>query len=238
MNMKQIRIRGSVVVSALLLVSSVNLASAQEISYAWLDMSFIGQEVDRGGVQVPIPGQSVEIAGSDGDGIRFRGSVGAWKNLYLFVDYGSTDIDVDAVITNEQGVFEASDEFDFTAIRGGVGLKFSIFNKTDIFAEVSYDSTDFDFGSFAGEEFDIDAQEVGGAVGFRTLFGDHFELKVQGRYTNVGDIDLNTLEFDSDTLYSIGFAWEVIRGFSIVGDYESGEFSSYGLGFRLDLSED
>lgn len=236
--MKQIRFRGAAVASALLLVSSTNLASAQEISYAWLDMSFISQEIDRGGVQVPIPGQSVEIAGSDGDGIRFRGSVGAWKNLYLFVDYGSTDIDVDAIITNEQGVFEASDEFDFTSIRGGLGFKYSIFNNTDIFAEVSYDSTDFDFGSFAGEEFDIDAQEVGGALGFRTLFGDHFELKVQGRFTDVGDIDLNTMEFDSDTLYSIGFAWELIRGFSIVGDYESGEFSSYGLGFRLDLAED
>jgi hypothetical protein len=238
MSMKQIRFRGAAVASALLLVSSTNLASAQEISYAWLDMSFISQEIDRGGVQVPIPGQSVEIAGSDGDGIRFRGSVGAWKNLYLFVDYGSTDIDVDAIITNEQGVFEASDEFDFTSIRGGLGFKYSIFNNTDIFAEVSYDSTDFDFGSFAGEEFDIDAQEVGGALGFRTLFGDHFELKVQGRFTDVGDIDLNTMEFDSDTLYSIGFAWELIRGFSIVGDYESGEFSSYGLGFRLDLAED
>jgi len=201
-------------------------------------MSFMGQDIDRSGVQVPIPGQSVEVAGSDGSGIRFRGSIGTWKNLYLFVDYGSTDIDVDAIIRNSQGTFEASDEFDFTSIRGGLGWKWSVFNKTDLFAEVSYDSTDFDFGSFAGENFDADAQEIGGALGFRTLFGDNFEVKLKGRYTEVGDIDLSTLEFDSDTLYSIGFAWNVIRGFSIVGDYETGEFSSYALGFRLDLDED
>lgn len=236
--MKNVRIHGVVALSASLLLCSGGPAAAQEIAYSWMDMSFIGQEIDRSGVQVPIVGQSVEVAGSDGDGIRFRGSVGTWKNLYLFVDYGSTDIDVDVVITNNQGVFEDSDEFDFTSIRGGIGFKYSVFNKTDIFAEVSYDSTDLDFGSFAGENFDTDAQEIGGALGFRTLFGDHFELKIQGRFSNVGDVELNTLEFDSDTLYSIGFAWELVRGFSIVGDFESGGFSSYGLGFRLDLDED
>jgi hypothetical protein len=236
--MKKVQIQESLALAALLLFFGAGPAAAQDIGYSWLDMSYMGQDIDRSGVQVPIPGQSVEVAGSDGSGIRFRGSVGTWKNLYLFVDYGSTDIDVDVVITNDQGVFDDSDEFDFTSIRGGLGWKYSVFNKTDIFAEVSYDSTDFDFGSFAGEDFDADAQEIGGALGFRTLFGDHFEVKVQGRYTNVGDIELNTLEFDSDTLYSVGFAWTVIRGLSIVGDFESGEFSSYALGFRLDLDED
>jgi hypothetical protein len=236
--MKKVQIQGLMVLAALLLLFGAGPAAAQEIRYSWLDMSFMGQDIDRSGVQVPIPGQSVEVAGSDGSGIRFRGSIGTWKNLYLFVDYGSTDIDVDAIIRNSQGTFEASDEFDFTSIRGGLGWKWSVFNKTDLFAEVSYDSTDFDFGSFAGENFDADAQEIGAALGFRTLFGDNFEVKVQGRYTEVGDIDLSTLEFDSDTLYSIGFAWKLIRGFSIVGDYETGEFSSYALGFRLDLDED
>lgn len=236
--MKRVTIQGAVALTAVLFLFSAGSATAQEIRYSWLDLSFIGQEVERTGLQVPIPGQSVEVATSDGDGVRFRGSVGTWKNLYLFVDYASSDIDVDVVITNSQGVFEDSDEFDLTSIRGGLGVKWSILDKTDLFAEVSYDSTDFDFGSFALENFDADAQEVGGALGFRTLFGDHFELKIQGRYTNAGDVDLNTLEFDSDTLYSVGFAWEVMRGLSIVGDFESGEISTYGLGFRLDLDED
>lgn len=236
--MKKVRIQGSLALAAWLLVFGAAPAAAQEIGYSWLDMSYTAQDIDRSGVQVPIVGQSVEASASDGSGVRFRGSVGTWKNLYLFVDYASTDIDVDAVITNDQGIFEASDEFDFTTIRGGLGWKVAVFSRTDLFAEVSYDSTDFDFGSFAGEEFDADAQEVGGSLGFRTLFGDHFELKVQGRYSAVGDLDLNTLEFDTDTLYSVGFAWEVLRGLSIVGEYESGEFSSYSLGFRLYLDED
>ena len=180
--MKNERILGAVALSALLLFFCAGPAAAQEVRYSWLDISFMGQDIDSSGVQVPLPGQSVEVAGSDGDGIRFRGSLGTWKNLYLFMSYASADIDVDVVITNAQGVFDTSDEFDFTAIRGGLGWKYSIFYKTDIFAEVSYDSTDFDFGSFAGENFDADAQEIGGALGFHTLFGDHFQLTVKGRY--------------------------------------------------------
>ena len=236
--MKNERILGTVALAALLLFFGAGPAAAQEVRYSWLDMSVLAQDVDRGGVQVPVPGQSVEVNANDGSGVRFRGSLGTWKNMYLLVSYGSTDIDVDAIITNDQGVFETNDEFDFTTIRGGIGVKWSIFQQTDLFAEVTYDSTDLDFGSFAGENFDADAQDVGAALGFRTMFGDHFEMKVEGRYTQVGDVELNTLEFDNDTLFSVGFAWEVIRGFSIVGDYESGQFSSYGLGFRLDLSED
>lgn len=234
--MKTMQAFGAAVAAAVLLVAGP--VAAQEIRYSWMDMSFMQQDIDRAGVQVPIPGQSVDVAGSDGDGVRFRGSIGTWKNLYLFIDYGSTDIDVEAVVTNAQGAFPATDEFDFTAIRGGVGWKWSVFDKTDLFAELSYDSTDFDFGSFAGEDFDADEQDLGAALGVRTLFGDDFELKIQARHSNVGDIDLNTLAFESDTLFSVGFAWEVIRAFSIVGDYESGEFSSYSLGFRLDLDED
>ena len=64
------------------------------------------------------------------------------------------------------------------------------------------------------------------------------ELRVYGRYTSVGDVDLNTAEFDDDTLIGAGFGWQLVRGLSIVGDYEAGEFSNWSIGFRLDLDED
>ena len=223
---------------AILLAAPLAPASAQEIRYSWMDFSFMAQDIDRQGTLVPIAGQTVDVDGSDGSGVRFRGSFGTWKNLYLFIDYGSTDIDVDAVVTNAGGMFPASDEFDFTAIRGGLGWKYPVFNKTDMFLELSYDSVDYDFGSFAGEDFDMDQKDVGGAIGVRTLFGDDFELRVQGRYTSVGDAELTLGVFDSDVLYGVGFAWQVMRGLSIVGDYEAGEAGSYSVGFRLDLSED
>lgn len=213
-------------------------ANAQEVRYSWLDMSFMAQDVDRMGSQMPIVGQTVDINGTDGSGVKFRGSVGTWHNLYMFFEYAGTDIDVAAVVTNDQGQFPAEDEFDYTAVRAGAGLRFPLGVKTDIYGELTYDSLDFDFGSFAGEDFDANEQDVGGALGIRAMLTDDLEIRAYGRYTGVGDIDLNTKEFGNDTLFGAGFGWQIVRGLSIVGDYEAGEFSSWSIGFRLDLDED
>jgi hypothetical protein len=214
-------------------------AGAQEVRYSYLDMSFMAQDVARTGSQTPIAGQTVDYDATDGNGIRFRGSIGTWHNMYLFIDYGSTDINLNAFIVSPlipQGQ-SVTDEFDMTTIRGGVGLKYSIGTATDIYGEITYDSSDFDFGSFALENFDMGEKDVGGSIGIRRLMNDDLEVRAWGRYTNVGDIDLNGLVFDPDVLYGVGFGWQLIRGFSIVGDYESGEFSSWSIGFRLDLDE-
>lgn len=222
------------------LVGTGGIAEAQEVRYSWLDMSFMAQDVGRAGSLSPLPGQTVDVAVSDGGGVRFRGSFGTWKNLYLMIDYGSTDVDLTGLVSNANTGFEQpiEDEFDYTAIRGGIGLKYSLRYDTDIFGELTYDSLDFDFGSFAGEDFDMGRQEIGGALGISTMLGDHVQARLHVRYSGVGDADLTTGLFDTDTLIGAGFAWEVFRGLSLVGDYESGEFSSWSIGFRLDLSED
>jgi hypothetical protein len=230
------------VLPLLALLCFAGTASAQEIRYSWLDLSFMGQDTGLSGT-LPTPGvpdQIVNIATTDGTGVRFRGSLGIWNNLYFMVDYGSTDIDLSgSVVNTTTGISQDFvDEFDYTTIRGGVGLKYSIFNKTDLFGEITFDSLDFDFGSFAGETWDMDRQEVGGTFGARTLLGDDFQVQVHARYSGVGSADLTTGFFDDDVLVGVGLAWQVIRGLSIVGDYESGEFSNWSIGFRLDLDED
>ena len=224
---------------ALLLTVFSSAAIAQDIRYSWFEISYSGQDVDRDGTFADLViGQTVDISAQDGDGIRFRGSIGTWKNLFTFVDFSSTDIDVDALVSNALGQFSASDEFDFTTVRGGVGLRWPLNPKTDIYGAVSLDSTDFDFGSFAGEDFDTDDKDVGFTLGIRRMVQDHIELRAHARYSGVGDVELNAGEFDSDTLFSVGFGYELIRGLSITGDYESGEFSNWNIGFRLDLDED
>lgn len=226
--------------SLLMLVGLGGHASAQEIRYSWMDMSYMAQDVARSGT-LPSPGvpnQFVDVNATDGAGIRFRGSLGTWKGFYLLIDYGSTDIDLTGTVRNPNVSQDFSDEFDYTTVRGGIGLKFSIFDNTDIYGELTYDSLDFDFGSFAGENFDMNRQEAGGTLGVRTLFGDTFQVGLHGRYSAVGDADLTTGIFDADTLVGAGFAWQIVRGLSLVADYESGEFSSWSVGFRLDLDED
>ena len=225
--------------AALLLLACSSATLAQEVRYSWFDISYVQQDVGRSGsIADETIGQTVDIATTDGSGIKFRGSVGTWRNLFAFVDFNSSDISVDALVSNSQGQFPATDEFDFATIRGGVGVKWSLTAKTDVYGALSYDSTVLDFGSFAGEDFDASDKAMGATVGIRSMFSDKIELRANVRHSGAGDIDLNTGEMDSDTLFGAGFGYELIRGLSITGDFESGEFSSWNIGFRLDLDED
>jgi len=156
----------------------VTPASAQEVRYSYLDMSFISTEVDEMGTETPVAGQTVDYDAGDGSGIRFRGSVGTWNNLYLFIDYASTDIDLSAFVVSPlipEGE-TATDEFDFTTIRGGIGLKYSISNFSDLYSEISYDSSDLVFGSFALDNFDTGEKDIGATIGMRRMMNDNLEL--------------------------------------------------------------
>lgn len=226
-------------IAVLLLLAGSSTAMAQDVRYSWFEIAYVNQDISKDGTFTdPVLGQTVDVFTTDGSGIKFRGSMGTWKNMFLYVDFNSTDVNVDAVVTNDQGSFPASDEFDVTTVRGGLGVKFSLTAKTDIYGLVSYDSTDLDFGSFAGETFDAGSKEVGGTIGVRSMFGDKFEMRASVRYSGAGDVDLSARTTDSDTLFGVGFGYELIRGLSITGDYESGQFSSWNIGFRLDLDED
>jgi len=231
--------RSASLFAALLLMVVSSSALAQDIRYSWFEISYVVQDVDKDASRTDVLiGQTADISAQDGDGVKFRGSLGTWQNFFAFVDFNSSDIDVDALVTNSQGQFSAGDEFDFTAIRGGVGYRWPLSPKTDVYGALSFDSTDLDFGIIANENFDTDDNGIGAVAGFRTMFSDKVELRANVRYTSVGDVDLTTGEFDSDTLIGIGFGYELIRGLSITGDFESGEFSSFNIGFRLDLDED
>jgi len=228
------------ILAALLLIAGSSATLAQDVRYSWFEIAFVQQEIDRAASFFDIENsQSIDISATDGSGIRFRGSVGTWHNLFAFVDFNSSDIDVDAlVISPLEPEVTARDEFDFTAVRGGVGLKWSLTPNTDIYGAVSYDSVDFDFGSFAGEDFDAGDKDFGATAGIRSVFRDKLELRANVRYSGVGDVDLNTRVTDADTLFGIGLGYELIRGLSITADFESGQFSSWNIGFRLDLDED
>jgi outer membrane protein with beta-barrel domain len=229
-------------IGALLLVVSSSAAMAQDVRYSWFEIGFVQQDIGKAGSLTDnIIGQTIDVSAKDGNGIKFRGSVGTWHNWFAFLDFSSSDITVDALVSNSQGTFPAQDEFDYTAVSGGIGLRWPLTLKTDVYAAVSYDSADLDFGSFAGENFDVGDKDVGARIGIRSMFRDKFEIRARVRYTNVGDVDLNDPKLDAmdaDVLFGVGIGYELIRGLSITGDYESGEFSSWNIGFRLDLDED
>ena len=211
-------------------------AGAQELSYAWFDIAYVAQDIGKSGLQGDAV-QNVALDAEDGDGIRFRGSVGLFSNFYLFGDFTSSNIDDSAIVTNPQGSFPATDEFDVTRLRGGVGYSYPLNVTNHVVAELSYDSIDFDFGSFSGEDFDVDDKGVGARIGWRSQLAPKFEVGAHARYTSVGDVDLTSREFDSDALLGASAAWTPIRAFSIIADYEAGAIDTWAIGFRLDLAE-
>ncbi len=224
---------------ALLLVGMSTAATAQDVRYSWFDIAFGVQDIGQSGSQTDVGlGQTVDVDTSDGSGIRFRGSVGTWKNLFGYFDFQSSDISVDALVTNNQGQFAANDEFDYTSVRGGIGMRWPLKDNIDLYGLATLDSTDFDFGSFAGEDFDADDKDIGATIGVRALLGESWEVRAHARYTGVGAVDFTAGELSEDTLFGVGFSYELIRGLSLTGDFETGEFSSFNVGFRLDLDED
>jgi len=226
-------------IGVLLLMAASSAAMAQDVRYSWFEIGFVQQDIGKAGSLTDnIIGQTIDVSAKDGNGIKFRGSVGTWHNLFAFLDFSSSDITVNALVSNSLGSVPAQDEFDFTTVSSGVGLRWPLTLKTDIYGAVSYDSTDLDFGSFAGEDFDAGDKDVGARIGIRSMFTDKVELRARVRYSGVGNVDLNTGVMDTDTLFGVGVGYEVIRGLSITGDFESGEFSSWTIGFRLDLDED
>jgi len=227
------------VFASLLLLTGSSGALAQDVRWSWFEIAFIEQDIGQQGTITDFAlNQTVDVDASSGSGIKFKATIGTWHNLFAFIDFTSTDIDVDVVVTNAGGEFPASDEFDYTTYRSGIGAKWSVTHSTDVYGAVTYDSTDFDFGSFAGENFDTGDKDIGAEIGVRSMLGDNLEIRLTGRYTNVGAVDLSTGVLDSDTLFGVGFGYELVHGLSITGDYESGEFSRWNLGFRLDLNED
>ncbi len=86
-------VKGGLLTGILLSAALSSSAMAQEVRYSWLDMSYMAQDAGVSGTQpTPVPGQTVDVNGSDGDGIRFRGSAGTWHNMYMFIDFASTDL--------------------------------------------------------------------------------------------------------------------------------------------------
>jgi hypothetical protein len=234
-------VRNALVAAALLLVSTAfNSAAAQDVRYSWFEIGYVSQDVDRTGFKADLVQQQVvDLLAQDGPGVRFRGSIGTWNNFYGFFDYMTVDPDLSAVITNINGEFDATDEFDLTTLHMGVGYKFSLGLSTDIIGEVLYDSVTYDFPQLTTtSDFDVDEADIGARLGIRHMFNDDFEARANVRYTNVGDVDLTNSVFDSDVLYGVGFGWQIVRGLSITGDYEAGEVTTWSIGFRLDMDED
>jgi hypothetical protein len=210
-----------------------NNALASDLSYTVLDFQALSQTAEASGLQTPVPSQDVAITTDSGEGIGLGGSLAIGDRFYAGGAFQSSVIDVNGVVTNPLGTTVVSDEFDLINTRLVFGYVHELGVNFDVFAEVAFESLEFDFGSFAGENFDTDDSGAGGAVGFRWNPSAKWEVFSAARFTPVGKVLLNTRELDSDTLVNLGIRWYFLEDLGLGVNYESGEIETLTISIRF-----
>jgi len=212
-------------------------AKASELSYTYVDFQAFSAESDLSGAQVPVPGQTVAVQTTDGDGISIGGSMSIGERFYVGGRFRTSIIDVGAVVTNPFGVTEADDNFDLIQSRFAFGYYRELTENFDLTVELSLDSTEYDFGSFAGENFDMRDEGVGARVGFRWNPRAPFELYGFAHHSPVGKADLAMGTFEADTSAGLGAMWYFFDDLGIGVDYVSGDVESVSFSMRFSFGD-
>ena len=208
-------------------------AWASELSYTFLDFQRPQASVDAFGVQTPVPGQTVRINATDGDGIGVGGALAVGQRFYLGGSYKSAIVDVTGVISNPLVTLNVADTFDLVQTNLVFGFVHEIGDELDLVAELSYDRANYDFGSFAGENFDLDDSGVGARFGFRWNPTLPVELYLFGRYSPVAKASLSTRTLENGTAFSTGLRWYFFENLGAGIEYDSGDVDTTTISMRF-----
>jgi hypothetical protein len=202
-----------------------------------VDFQAISTDTIETGALVPVPGQTVTVTTENGDGISIGGSLAIGNRFYFGGAFQSSIIDVAAVIRNPLGTTTATDTFDLIHDHIGFGYKVEAAENLDFVFEVSSDSTEYDFGSFAGENFDVKDKGVGAGVGFRWNPSPRFELFANAHYSEVGKVTLSTRQFDSDTSTRVGMMWYFFEDLGMGVDYLAAQVDTVSISMRFGFGD-
>lgn len=210
-------------------------AEASEMSYTFMDFQALNSSVDATGLQTPVPLQTVGVEAGNGSGVAVGGSVAAGDHFYVSALYRSSIVDVRAIVSSPLATEPVEDTFDLTQARFALGYLYPIGDSLDLIAEVSYDSANYDFGSFAGEDFDTDDSGIGAQIGFRWNPMRALEVFAFGRHSPVAKSNLSTRELASDTVVNAGLRWYFLEDLGIGLEYESGEVATTMISMRFNF---
>jgi hypothetical protein len=213
-------------------------ATASDLSYTFMDFQYMtGKSVEAEGLQSPVPGQTVSIRAEDGDGIAVGGSLNIGQRFFIGGTFQTAIVDVFGIVENPFGITAVQDEFDLIQSRVNVGYLQPIGENFDLIFDLSYDSTDYDFGSFAGENFDFEDAGTGAQLGFRWNPTPRFELYSFARYSSVGKVNLSVPEFEPDTLARVGMLWYFFEDLGLGVDYETGIVDTVTVSMRFSFGD-
>lgn len=222
--------------TATLLASLANPALS-ELSYSYLDFGGASVTVTATGTQSPVPDQTVTATASDGDGVGVGGSIGIGEHFYVAGGFESSIVNVDSVIESPLATEYVTDNFDLITTTLSFGYRRALGANWGITAEVSYDTADYDFGSVAGENFDMKGDGVGAKLAVRWNPRPRFELFGYARTSSVGQADITDLVFDSAPYIGGGMWWYFFEDLGFGFDYETGEVDTFMISMRFGFGE-
>jgi len=215
-----------------LAITSPN-AYSSDLSYTFLDFRAIKQDITASGSQTSVPNQIVTINVLDGEGIGISGTLEFGERFYIGGSFSSSIIGVTGLVSNPLGDISVEDTFDAVFSRFSFGYQRELSTNFDLVIEATAEFADYDFGSFTVENFDTTDSGAGARIGFRWNPVPALEVYTFGRFTPVGKLNLDTLEFDSDTLTNVGFYWYFFEDLGLGLDIELGEVETATLNMRF-----
>ena len=229
-----VRLRG-LRMAALVAAALPFAARATDLSYTYLDFESLDNTVEKTAQQSPFPGQTVQIETSGGKGIGAAGSYLFNERFYFGGYYKSSVIDYSGVVTSAIATDRATGTFDIVGSRLEIGWLHKFGDRLDFLADVGYESSYYDFGSIAGENFDLKDSGVGARVGLRWNPRKPFELFLTGHYSPVEKADLTNHRYESGVTVRAGVRWYFLENLGLGIDHESGDVGVTTISMRFNF---
>jgi hypothetical protein len=208
---------------------------ATDLSYTFLDFQSLDNTVDKTATQSPVPGQTVQIQTSSGHGIGAAGSYLFNERFYFAGYYKSSVIDYSGTVKSPIATDHATGTFDLVASNLALGYVHKFGDRLDFTADIDFDSSTYDFGSIAGENFDLKDTGAGASVGLRWNPRRPFELSLTGHYSPVEKADLSKHRFESGTSVTAGFRWYFFESLGVGIEYRSGDVDVTTISMRFNF---
>lgn len=231
-----IRRNSSVLLGTLALGCSA--VHASELSYTFVDFGALGVDSSVSGSKEPTATQRVDVTSADGDGLSVAGSLAVGRRFFVAGGYWSSVVDADALVVSPLATAESSGNYDLAMSRVAAGYVQPVGSNLDIVLEVSYDSVEYDFGSFAGESFDVDDSGAGFGVGLRWNPREKMEVFASARSSAVGSVNLSASQLDSGTEISAGVRFYFFEDLGVGFGYSSSDDAdTFAVSLRFGFGE-
>jgi hypothetical protein len=227
------RLRPAAALLALLTSLTGPAALARNLDFTYIDLEYITEDPDKNDT-FALNGSTVTFDTDVDRGYNIGGALQIYRGLFVFGHYMTAENDYTATITGGGTDIRIDDKFDLARARVGAGYRFLLTDSFAVYGKVSWDYIDIDDISIGALNLgDDDDSGVGFQGGVRWMALPSVELEGFGRYTDVGDTDVDE-GFDDDVLGGFKARWYPFGAEDInfqVG-YEWGAINTFAGGVR------